>query len=245
MGLLEGLRKGTPEQRAEMKSARQELKRLDKEHAAFVRPQQKAYESALKQHEKAVAAARAEVAGLEAPGKGAEVAELGNFKLFEHVVVAVPTRYGRRDDRFEVPLADVSVRTESSATHSYIYFDMPDGEIRMISFQTEWVRKVERNPAWNVPDKVFEERSFDDGQVRHFALEIQNAVAQENQFRKDLPQLLDLARRRAVEVEADTANLWNLWERYQCQCTAWPRSAELHAARIRLDAATAALGTLS
>ncbi|MGW4890815.1 hypothetical protein ACWEQL_00885 [Kitasatospora sp. NPDC004240] len=168
-------------------------------------------------HHAAVVAAERAVARLRRPGRGGLVAELGEVALYEHVLVFKDT---------QMPLAGLAARFELARNSSkmYIYLTRSDGRVEL-------------------PDYTGED--FEEEDVRRFSVRIQNAVADENEFRHNREDAIRQAETAADKARADTAaqdkaraHLEAVAARHTDSAELADLDADLEAARDRWEALT-------
>lgn len=126
------------------------------------------------QHREQVRAIERRIAGLLRPGRGSMISRLGDVSLHEHSVLV--------DDR-EIPLADLAVRVDHAQHQHFLYLTQPGGKVCL-----------HRYPRGE----------HDEDTVRRFAVELENAVADENAYRIRAAAQADESETELANVRADT-----------------------------------------
>jgi hypothetical protein len=122
-----------------------------------------------------VRAVEQRIEALRRPGRGSEVAVLGEVALYEHSVLA---------DGREIPLAGLTVRLDHAQHQHFLYLTGPDGR--------------------SSTHKFARGEHGEEG-VRRFTVRMENAVAEENAFRIRSAVLLEQAEDDLVRAREDTA----------------------------------------
>lgn len=123
-----------------------------------------------------VCALKRAVEDLRDPGLGVRLTgRVGELVLYEHAVVS--------SDAGTIPLAGLQARFESGRQTHSIYLTRPDGRMHRA--------KYPHRPVPAATDQAENVQFFDEDLERDFAVEIQNAVADENDFRAHLPAWLE------------------------------------------------------
>jgi hypothetical protein len=151
-----------------------------------------------------------QVIGLLRPGRGTLIGQLGVVVLYQHSVLV---------DGQEIPLADLVVRLDHAQHHHFLDLTPPGG----------WVC-LQRYPR----------SDHDEDAVRRFAVQLENAVADENAFRIRAAAQVEQARKELAGVLADTsgqdiarARLTEVEQRQQRDTRRKDAHQELEAARDR------------
>jgi hypothetical protein len=152
---------------------------------------------------------------LRQPGNGTLIEKLGSVVLHEHVVVV---------KQETVPLAGLRIRFEEAKRDHHIYVTRPDGRVQFESF----------------PHGLHEE-----GEVRRFAVRMENAVAAEGAFLKHCEGQIAEAEDALVKARTDTgaqeaarARLARVTELQQADLRIEAARSELEAERDRWAAIT-------
>jgi hypothetical protein len=114
------------------------------------------------------------IAGLIRPGRGSMISRLGDVSLHEHSVLV--------DDQ-EIPLADLAVRLDHAQHQHFLYLTQPGGKVHLHRYPRS---------------------EHDEDTVRRFAVELENAVADENAYRIRAAAQADKAQTELADVRADT-----------------------------------------
>ncbi|MFD0278984.1 hypothetical protein ACFVHB_34450 [Kitasatospora sp. NPDC127111] len=159
-------------------------------------------------HRQRVRAAQRHLDRLGDPGSGAVLVRFGGAALHEHVVAF---------DGTSIPLAGLRVRDEHSGGTSHLYLTRPDGRVHHETY-------------------AHGEHAEDD--VRRFAVRVQNAAADENDFRERRTVMIAAAEADLDAARADTTardrareELAEITERHRLDTRLKAARAELAAAR--------------
>ncbi|MEV7177778.1 hypothetical protein [Kitasatospora sp. NPDC093679] len=126
-------------------------------------------------YDQRVRAANRRLERLRTPGYGEALAELGETKLHEHVLVFAGET---------IPLAGLRVRFEQSGTKSHLYLDLPNTGVR---------------------HEMYPHKDHPEDDVRAFAVRAQNAAVDENAFLGHQKHLIAEAEAELAAAKADTA----------------------------------------
>lgn len=127
-----------------------------------------------------------QAARLRNPGTGPRVDGLGELVLFRHVLV-VTTVSGTRS----IELAGLDARFDPGQKNHSIYLTEATGRVHRAKYPHA------------LPASETQQR-FDEDAVRDFAVAIQNAVADENHFRAQIPHQLTKTEQELEDARADT-----------------------------------------
>ncbi|SEG85321.1 hypothetical protein SAMN05216223_11636 [Actinacidiphila yanglinensis] len=160
--------------RDDLDSARQRAGALERASRKEARAAQWQLHRERSRHRERVRVIERRIASLRRPGRGGMVASLGEVTLHEHSVVA---------DGREIPLAGLTVRLDHAQQQHFLYLTKPDG--------------------WSSIQK-FVRTEHDEESVRRFAVQLENAVAEENAFRIRAAAQLEQAEDDLAEARGDT-----------------------------------------
>lgn len=182
------------EERADLAGARQEVRGVEKESSRLVAAARARERSESAEHERGLRVLEQKVTALRTPRLGPRLKEpIGELVLHEHALV-VSSRAG------SIPLAGLTARFESGRQTHSIYLTQPDGRVHRA--------KYPHLPLPVSADGVADgPKPFDEEQVRDFAVEIQNAVADEDVFRSHREERLARAQEELAASKEDTASL--------------------------------------
>ncbi|MEU6237269.1 hypothetical protein [Kitasatospora sp. NPDC047058] len=159
-------------------------------------------------HRQRVRTAQRHLDRLSDPGNGSVLVRFGEAALHEHVVTF---------ERTSIPLAGLQVRDEHSGGTSHLYLTRPDGRVH---------------------HRTYPHGDHAEEDVRRFAVRVQNAAADENDFRKRQTVMIAAAEAELDAVRADTtdrdrarAELAEITERLRLDTRLKAAQAELAAAR--------------
>ncbi|MFG2426048.1 hypothetical protein ACGFWD_44720 [Streptomyces sp. NPDC048448] len=127
-----------------------------------------------------------QAARLRNPGSGPRVDGLGELVLFKHTRVVTSTTGTR-----SIELAGLDARFDPGQKNHSIYLTDATGRVH-------WAKYPHALPATETQQR------FDEDAVRDFAVAIQNAVADENHFRAQIPHQLTTAEQELEEARTDT-----------------------------------------
>jgi hypothetical protein len=193
MGIFDAFSRSHKEERQRVKEAKREVNDLEHQRDKELKGVQKVLNAAIKNYDSRIQQAEKVISDLQNPGKGKKIVTVGKVTLYEHLVEV----RGQK-----IQLSGLSVRVESTATASYLYFTTSGGGTLMESFSTEWrdTGITEKgNEVW-----VNRERSFTDEQIRHMQNAIAAAVQIEEDFLLRLPQMLQQAQTELMRCREDT-----------------------------------------
>lgn len=132
-------------------------------------------ERADRRHRAVVRSIEREIHHLRHPGRGQEVAELGGLTLHQHAVI--------KDDR-EIPLQGLAIHLEHAQQQDFIHLTPTDGDPCHTSY-------------------LHAEHDADD--VRRFAVQLENAVAEERSHRARTDKLITQKQGELARSRADTS----------------------------------------
>lgn len=155
-----------------------------------------------------IAALEGALRRLRDPGRGEHLATLGGLTLHRHVL--------RFPDGEQMPLARLRVRFEPGREKSYIYVTRPNGKVR---------------PA------VFAEPPHEEDDIRLFAVRIQNAVADEDDFQGQREGRIARTEDELERARADTAAQEAAREQVAQVAARRREDHRLDTAQAKLDAA--------
>ncbi|WP_328335886.1 MULTISPECIES: hypothetical protein [unclassified Streptomyces] len=184
------------QERAGLAGARQEVRGAKKESSRLLAAARARERSESAGHEQGLRVLEQKVTALRTPGLGPRLQEpVGELVLHEHALL-VSSRTG------SIPLAGLTVRFESGRQTHSIYLTQPDGRVHRAKYP-------HLPPPVSVSADGAEDatKPFDEEQVRDFAVEIQNAVADEDVFRSHRKERLARAQEELAASKEDTASL--------------------------------------
>ncbi|MYW04138.1 hypothetical protein [Streptomyces sp. SID3343] len=219
--------------RKDLARARRELRGLEKKSGRLEAAARERVGWESTEYGRRVDALKRAVKDLRDPGLGVRLTgRAGELVLYEHAVVS--------SGAGTIPLAGLRARFESGRQAHSIYLTQPDGRVYRAKY-----------PHRPVPtaDEAESVQFFEEDRVRDFAVEIKNAVADENDFRSHLPAWLEQRQEEPAEARQDTASL-DAARRHLSQVLARQSSdprrkaalVELSGARPLADVATSAAG---
>ncbi|MGW1997792.1 hypothetical protein [Embleya sp. NPDC001921] len=178
--------------REDLARARRELRGVQKKSGKLEAAARERVDAESAEYDRRVDALKRAVEDLRDPGLGVRLTgRVGELVLYEHAVVS--------SGAGTIPLAGLQARFESGRhTHS-VYLTRPDGRVHRA--------KYPHRPVPAATDEAERVQFFDEDLVRDFVVEIQNAVADENDFRSHLPAWLEQRREELAEARHDTASL--------------------------------------
>ncbi|MFE1319996.1 hypothetical protein [Kitasatospora phosalacinea] len=165
--------------RSDLDGARRALRDLERTARKELADARSAVDAAAAAHRRQVRDAEERIAYLRDPGRGGYRSELGPLSLYEHVLVVSTYEFSG-----DLPLHDVSVRSDHTRTASHLYLIGPDGRQHLVTY-----------PA----DDTAEEH------VRRFVVDVHNAIAAAKSFRLDRPAQLRQAKADLQRVVDDTS----------------------------------------
>ncbi|MFH9118444.1 hypothetical protein [Streptomyces globisporus] len=179
------------EERALLTQARRHLRAVDKDHRRAEKEAAGQVKTEHEKHEQRIGRLEREVALLQNPGQGTELARLGGLVLYEHAVAASPE--GR-----VLPLHGLRARFDRGDRVHSLYLTKPNGGGDRAKFPHR------PDPATSPQDSV---RLFDEEEVRDFEMKINEAAAQEKAFRAGLAEQLAGKQEELAGARKDTTRL--------------------------------------
>lgn len=179
------------EHRSLLTQARRQLRAVDKEHRRAEKEAAGQVKTEHDKHKQRIGSLEREVALLQDPGRGTELAHLGGLILYEHVVAA--SLEGRL-----LPLHGLRARFDRGDRVHSLYLTKPDGGGDRAKFPHR------PDPAASPQDSV---RLFDEEEVRDFEMKINEATAVEKVFRAGLAEQLAGKREELAEARKETTRL--------------------------------------
>ncbi|MGW9210961.1 hypothetical protein ACWGR4_28730 [Embleya sp. NPDC055664] len=178
--------------REDLARARRELRGVERKSERLEAAARERVASESAEYDRRVDVLKRAVEDLRDPGLGVRLTgRVGELVLHEHAVVS--------SGAGTIPLAGLRARFESGRQTHSIYLTRPDGRVYRAKY-----------PHRSVPMATDEAESgqfFDEDRVRDFAVEIQNAVADENAFRSHLPAWLEQRQEELAGARQDTTSL--------------------------------------
>ncbi|MFI0901604.1 hypothetical protein [Streptomyces sp. NPDC020983] len=167
---------GTAHSRArdDLDRARRQANTLKRESHKELDAAHASFKRAQNQQREQVRAIERRIAGLLRPGRGSMISRLGDVSLHEHSVLV--------DDQ-EIPLADLAVRVDHAQHQHFLYLTQPGGKVRLHRYPRS---------------------EHDEDTVRRFAVQLENAIADENAYRIRAAAQADKAQTELADVRADT-----------------------------------------
>lgn len=197
-------------ERRELAAARQAVRRRQWAARREISGAQMKLRSRTAAYQQRIRSARRRLERLNNPGRGEVVARLGEAVLHEHVVAF---------EAEALPLAGLGVRCEHSNGKSHLYLTRPNGRVR---------------------HEVYPHDEHDEDDVRRFAVQVQNAAADEEDFRLQHTALVEEAEAELEAARADTTaqeeareHLALVTERHRRDAGLKTALAELESARER------------
>jgi hypothetical protein len=161
--------------RGDLDKARRPARDLAREAKKELATAHAGIERADRRHRAVIRSIEREIHNLHHPGRGQEVAELGGLTIHQHAVV--------KDDR-EIPLEGLKIHLEHAQHQDFIHLTPTDGDACHESY-------------------LRAEHDADD--VRRFAMQLENAVAEERSHHARTAKLITQKQGELAQARADTS----------------------------------------
>ncbi|MFC8448711.1 hypothetical protein [Kitasatospora sp. NPDC057223] len=164
--------------RRDLGTARDTLRDLKRSAQKELAGARASAEAAATAHRRRVREAEEHLAYLREPGRGGFRAEIDGLSLYEHVL-AVNTD----DWRGDLPLHDISVRSDHSPTAGHVYLVAPNGRQHLLTY-----------PVADIGEEY----------VRRFVVDVHNAVSDAKAFQQERASLIRQAGADLRRIRSDT-----------------------------------------
>ncbi|MFI6844334.1 hypothetical protein OG535_38265 [Kitasatospora sp. NBC_00085] len=162
-------------------------------------------------HRRRIRAIEQRIAALREPGRGEPRDELGPLSLHEHVL---GMRTG--DERADLPLHEIAVRSDHAPTANHVYVVDPQGRQHLLTY-----------PA----------AEADEDRVRRFVVDVHNAIADAKAAQRDRDSRIREAEAELRRVQEDTGKQTRAQLHLDETTARWDADASIPAAKQDLEAA--------